>query len=587
MLSYCRSLLLAVVVAVLGVGLTSQAAAQTVIEKLVSPGALSAPHARLESNCQACHQAFDKKAQGQRCLDCHKPVAADLAAHTGFHGRSREVSGAECRTCHTDHKGRAARIVRLDPKTFNHAATDYPLRGAHLRVACVTCHAPGARFRQAPTACAGCHAKTDPHRGALGQACADCHTESGWKEVRFDHARTDFPLLGAHARATCASCHADKTFKGASTACASCHAKQDVHKGSLGPACVSCHSPAGWTPARFDHARTGFALVGAHARAQCDDCHAKGRYQDAKPTCISCHRKDDVHAGKYGVGCADCHGSRDWKVARFDHGRTGFALTGSHARLGCESCHAPSPARSKAPATACVGCHAKDDVHKGRNGQDCAQCHATTDWKKSSFDHDRQTRFPLRGGHAKAACVACHVQPPGLVKLALTCDSCHQKDDPHAGQLGRDCATCHSDTSWKQPVRFDHGLAAFPLIGKHAAVACAGCHQSRRYKDASTACADCHKAVDPHRGAYRLDCAGCHNPGDWRKVTFDHGKTRFALDGRHAALECASCHRPGKARASKSCASCHQSDDVHNGAFGPACDQCHTTTSFQGARGTL
>lgn len=576
----------AALLALLWLAIAGTATAQTVIEKLVSPGPLAAAHARYEANCKTCHQAFDKKAQSQQCLDCHKPIAADLAARTGFHGRSREIPGAECKTCHTDHAGRGARLVRLDPRSFNHALTDYPLHGAHARVACASCHAPGAKFRAAPTACVACHRKTDPHKGALGAACADCHVETGWKDVRFDHAKTAFPLVGAHARATCASCHADKAFQGAPTACASCHAKQDVHRGSLGPACGSCHSPAGWTPARFDHARTGFALVGAHARAECEDCHTKGRYQDAKPACASCHKKDDVHAGKYGAGCADCHGSRDWKVSRFDHGRTGFALTGGHADLTCGACHAPSPAKSKPPATACAGCHAKDDVHKGRNGPDCGQCHTSADWKKTSFDHAK-TRFPLRGGHAKAACVACHVQPPGVVKLSLACNSCHQKDDPHAGQLGPDCASCHADTSWTRPVRFDHGIAAFPLVGKHGAVACAGCHQTKRYKDAPTACADCHRKEDPHRGAYRLDCAACHNPAGWPNWSFDHAKTRFPIDGRHVGLACDTCHRPGRPRPSSSCASCHQSDDVHNGAFGPACDQCHTTESFHGARPSL
>lgn len=557
---------------------------QTVIEKLVSPGPLATAHARFESKCQSCHQAFDKTAQNALCLSCHKPVAADVSARTGFHGRSREVQGADCKSCHTDHGGRNLRMVRLDPKAFNHALTDYPLRGGHAKAACAACHAAGAKHRLAPTACVACHGKSDPHKGSLGPACANCHTEANWKDVRFDHATTKFPLLGAHAKATCKACHADSNFSAAPTACVSCHAKQDVHRGAMGPSCGSCHSSTAWTPARFDHSRTGFPLLGAHARATCEDCHAKGRYQDTRPTCISCHRKDDVHAGKYGVGCADCHNARDWKVTRFDHSRTGFGLTGKHAALACGACHAPSPAKGKAPATTCVGCHAKDDTHKGGNGPACEQCHATSDWKKSTFDHNRQTKFALRGAHAKATCAQCHQRPPREAKLGTTCTSCHQKDDPHAGQLGGDCASCHGDQSWLKPITFDHGLASFALVGKHAAVPCAECHTSKKYKDAPVVCRDCHKADDPHRGAYRAECADCHNPSDWSNWAFDHARTRFPLDGRHQDAACADCHRPGRSRPGQTCADCHLPDDVHNGSFGPACGQCHTTSTFRGAR---
>jgi len=570
--------------ATLWLALATGSSAQTVIEKLVSPGPLAAPHARYESRCQSCHQAFDKEAQNRLCLDCHKPVAADLRARTGFHGRSRDIAGVHCHSCHTDHAGRGARLVRLDPATFNHTLTDYPLKGAHTRVACAKCHAPGAKFRAAPVACASCHGKTDPHKGKLGSACANCHTEANWRDVRFDHATTRFPLIGGHARAACKACHADKTFQGAPTACASCHTKDDAHRGAMGPACGTCHAATGWTPARFDHARTGFPLVGAHARAGCADCHAQGRYRGTQPGCIGCHRDDDVHKARYGTACADCHNAGSWRVSRFDHGRTGFALVGGHAALACGACHGPSPARAPALATTCVSCHVADDPHKGGNGTACEQCHTAASWKAATFDHARQTRFPLTGGHARVVCAQCHKQPPREVKLSTACVDCHRPDDPHGGQLGPDCASCHNDRGWTTAVRFDHGLASFPLVGKHAAVACASCHQTRRYRDAPADCAGCHREDDPHKGAYSADCASCHNPSDWTHWAFDHGKTRFPLDGRHTELACESCHRPGRPRPSSSCGGCHQADDVHRGAFGPGCEQCHTTQGFEGVR---
>jgi len=558
---------------------------QTVIEKLVSPGALSTAHARFETNCKSCHAAFDKSSQNRMCNDCHKPVAADVAQHKGFHGKNPKVAGVECRTCHTEHKGRSAKIVVFDPKSFNHDQTEYPLRGAHLKVACASCHAPGVKFRSAPVACVSCHSKNDVHKGSLGPKCADCHTEANWKEVKFDHARTEFPLLGAHAKATCQSCHKSSDFKAAPVACNSCHAKDDAHKGGLGPLCGTCHTAIAWKPAHFDHGKTGFPLVGAHAKADCSDCHANGRYHDAKPGCGSCHTKDDVHKGKYGPNCAECHTSLNWKVSKFDHGRTGWALTGGHARLTCNACHAPSPspARVKPPGTECLTCHAKDDKHKGLNGPKCESCHSTTSWKNATFDHGK-TRFPLTGAHGKIECKACHVEPADKVKLDIGCNSCHKKDDKHEGQLGPACGTCHNTTVWGAPIRFDHDQTAFPLLGKHAAVKCADCHATQRFKDAKVTCVSCHAKVDPHKGAYRLTCEGCHNPANWKDVAFDHAKTRFPLDGKHAQVACAGCHKPGRGRVSSTCASCHSGDDVHNGAFGPGCEQCHSTLGWRGAR---
>jgi len=133
-------------------------------------------------------------------------------------------------------------------------------------------------------------------------------------------------------------------------------------------------------------------------------------------------------------------------------------------------------------------------------------------------------------------------------------------------------------------VRFDHGLSPFPLVGKHIGLACSTCHKSPRFRDAATDCAGCHRKDDRHKGAYPTDCAGCHNPSGWMNWTFDHGRTAFPLDGKHVDLACGACHRPGRPAATPICGNCHQSEDVHQGAFGPDCGQCHTTSDFRAVR---
>ena len=46
-------------------------------------------------------------------------------------------------------------------------------------------------------------------------------------------------------------------------------------------------------------------------------------------------------------------------------------------------------------------------------------------------------------------------------------------------------------------------------------------------------CATCHQ--DPHRGAFKQDCSGCHNESGFGRGTFDHATgTKFPLTGAHA-----------------------------------------------------
>lgn len=56
--------------------LAAPLAAQTIMERLVTPGPLSGAHARLEAKCDSCHSSFRKEAQNGRCAACHKGVAA-------------------------------------------------------------------------------------------------------------------------------------------------------------------------------------------------------------------------------------------------------------------------------------------------------------------------------------------------------------------------------------------------------------------------------------------------------------------------------------------------------------------------------
>jgi Cytochrome c3 len=246
----CLTLWIAVCLPLLaGSALTGAATAQSLIERMVSPGALSNAHAKLEATCTNCHRAFSRQAQSALCLSCHKDVAADAATQSHFHGRSLEVRGSQCRRCHVEHRGREASIVFGTPELFDHRATDFPLTGAHIGVACGRCHAAKAAFRSAAKDCHACHAAVDPHQGQLGPDCAKCHVTGRWTLIApWPHLL--WPLVGAHREAACRSCHAGPRFVGLPTTCVGCHRQDDVHRGKLGPKCASCHSPVAWEQRR-------------------------------------------------------------------------------------------------------------------------------------------------------------------------------------------------------------------------------------------------------------------------------------------------------------------------------------------------
>lgn len=498
------------------------AATASSLETLIMPGKVVNAHAKYETKCEKCHEPFSKTTQKHLCFDCHKKVAADIKERRGFHGRINNIAQTACKTCHTEHIGRDADIVHLDTDTFDHHQTDFPLEGAHLGLACASCHKKGAKHRDAPSACNDCHHKDDPHKERLGKACDKCHSVKAWKSSRFNHDKTKFPLHGKHKEATCNSCHPNEHYKNLAT------------------------------------------------------------------ECVACHRINDVHAGRYGDKCGKCHNEEKWKKPVFDHDRdTHFKLTGAHATIRCDTCHTGKLYGVKL-GTTCYDCHQHDDKHTGRYGRKCDGCHNTRDWGHSVFSHDKDTKFPLKGAHKDLACQDCHRGDLDKEKGRNTCFACHENDDVHKGKEGKQCSRCHNEQKWDKRVIFDHDMTRFPLIGLHAAVPCEECHLNTSYKVDSLNCGFCHKKDDVHKLTLGNNCAVCHNPNGWRVWKFDHNtQTDYRLDGAHAKLNCQACHHEAaadKIRLPKACGSCHQSDDVHNGGFGPQCERCHTADSFKDIR---
>lgn len=465
---------------------------------------------------------------------------------------------------------------------------------------------------------------------------------AAWRPAPCDAQFSPGPLASAHASidklTACFECHEPR--KATTPArCLACHkelaARISERTGYHGasPArsarCGTCHVEHGGRENRlvvwpgggrnaFDHRETGYALEGAHARAECRACHKPALIRDqavraAKSlgltstylglsrSCAACHL--DPHRGQFDAwvragDCASCHGADDWHRVALDHAKTGFPLAGRHAAVPCASCHfrvdekgrktearRDLPVRYRpVPHGQCADCHR--DPHQGRYGARCDRCHSVTGWSAvatGSFDHER-TRFPLRGLHRTVACTDCHTT--GRFREPLRharCLDCHE--DRHGGQLasrsdGGDCGSCHSVSGFTR-ARFDlaeHEGTAFPLRGAHRGVPCSACHEptatgappgSVRFRMASGACIDCHR--DPHAGQFERSpggpaCVRCHMADRWRIAAFDHGRTRFALEGAHAGVPCRSCH-PTETRRGRPV--------VRYRPLGTACKDCH------------
>jgi hypothetical protein len=581
----CQQIFLLVAFCLIGAVVHAQS-----IESVLSPGKLIAGHAKLEDQCNNCHVRFDRKAQDGLCMSCHKDVGADMRAKTGFHGRLKPQA---CNTCHTDHKGRDAQIVKLDKRSFDHAQTDFALRGKHQPVACEKCHASGKKYSEAPQDCNSCHKKDDVHKGGLGVKCADCHSETSWKETKFDHEKTRFSLTGKHQQAKCTDCHKNGQYKDTVRTCIGCHKKEDDsakgHKGQFGEKCETCHGANAWKPSTFNHdTDTKFDLRGKHRNASCTDCHKGNLYRvKLSQDCYACHQKDDKHQGSLGKDCGSCHSERSWKEPpKFNHDKTDFPLLGKHIQAECKDCH-KSNLFKEAPKD-CYACHKKDDKHEATLGQDCKSCHSERGWKLTlgRFDHGK-TKFPLREAHAddKLKCTACHKDLKSFRDTPIDCYACHKKDDKHEKTLGEDCKTCHSERNWKHTAgRFDHNKTKFALRNAHAEdkLKCNACHKDlKSFRNTPVDCYACHKKDDKHEGQQGQACEKCHNDRNWKDTRFDHNQTRFPLVGKHITVKCGDCHKSNRFKdAPSNCYGCHEKDDKHKKVFGVKCETCHNTRAW-------
>lgn len=557
---------------------------------------LSRPHAHLDTatKCTSCHVVLSG-VPVSKCLACHQDIESRLRRRTGYHGRV--AANLECIACHREHLGRNHEITPLDPRTFNHNDTGWPLEGGHVGVECRECHTakrPGSNrdsYLGASTRCVDCHGeyhgRARSSRAKLDD-CEQCHGAEDWKRLKpnlsFNHDRqTRFPRTGKHTGVECRECHLDPKRFGPIevSGCVTCH--QDPHpSGVFGRRiCEECHVTDGFEKTNiFEHQTTGWPLRGEHRKNDCLDCHKWERWRPPNSDCSGCH--EDVHRGQFrGQRCNRCHQEEGWDRLKFNHNRMSrFPLKGRHRRVDCARCHPNGHYKPIEPA--CRTCHLDDNPHGENFGQTpCGNCHDPSGWMNTRFDHS-VTGFPLQGRHQEQPCFRCH--PNGTETEDDTrqeCAFCHT--DVHDNQFDNAaCDRCHASfEQWRIPF-FDHTLSRFQLHGKHLEVECAGCHKDGHYRPIEPECANCHSNF--HEGQFVQPCNNCHSPHGWTLVEFDHDtQSQFPLYGLHRELDCKKCHVANDYKGLPlDCAGCHV--DEHQGAKGPQCDICHTTASWAANR---
>ena len=419
---------------------------------------------------------------GVACIDCHSKgytgISTDcVSCHlTNFNATTKPGHVAakfstDCKICHSS--------TAWTPATFNHTTgTTFPLTGAHVGIACISCHSAG--YAGISTDCVSCHltnynATTKPGHVAakFSTDCKLCHSSTAWTPATFNHTTgTTFPLTGAHVGVACISCHS-AGYAGISTDCVSCHltnynatTKPGHVAAKFSTDCKLCHSSTAWTPATFNHtAGTTFPLTGAHVGVACISCHSAG-YAGISTACVSCHQNDynattnPGHvAAKFSTDCKICHSATAWTPATFNHTTgTSFPLTGAHVGVACINCHSKGYVGI---STDCVSCHlnkytaSTNPAHTAAKfPTTCATCHSTTAWVPSTYNHDSQY-FPINSGRHKGQwtlCSECHTNATNFA--VFNCLLCHAHsnkasvDSDHRGRSGyvynsTNCYSCH------------------------------------------------------------------------------------------------------------------------------------------------
>jgi len=183
----------------------------------------------------------------------------------------------------------------------------------------------------------------------------------------------------------CKACHTQDLHTYERTSCIDCHTQHDTafmsaHQQQYGSECLACHDGVDRL-SNFEHANF-FPLEGKHTTLACTSCHTNLVFRGTPDRCVDCHPEPDIHAGVFGLECADCHTAEAWSPATLlqhkfplNHG-----VEAQGQQLKCDACHS-----SNYIEYTCYNCHEhqQDEItrkhqEEGISAQElpeCAKCH--------------------------------------------------------------------------------------------------------------------------------------------------------------------------------------------------------------------
>jgi hypothetical protein len=430
------------------------------------------------------------------CVRCHAKEGARFDA-------SHVTTMTNCLTCHAfapEQKTPTCIGCHAQPEGSFAA-----IKTTHATTNCTTCHSPHGDPSVVTAACESCHTERAPehaaHAGSAG--CGDCHKPHAAATVALEqcstcHKEPAEPKPAGHD--SCTDCHKPHAFVAGASACIGCHGAKETLLAATAAAhavCTSCH-------AHHDPASAAGSCVGCHATVNVS--------HGDKTACITCHEPHAGNANAKAVTCTSCHGN----VSSTD--------TGAHAgHTLCTACHKPHDFEPpKIPFQLCTNCHAHESTLASTNKghADCTSCHGTS-------AHAPKTALTCGTCHTKEeasapkghqACAGCHDPHSGDHLPAATCGSCHADKigGPHDA-LKNGCETCHrphgpSGISKAPVCTTCHGgtpLAALHTVPAHAE--CASCHSPHRSTpmDRATCTGTCHADRRQHQPQAQV-CTGCH-----------------------------------------------------------------------------
>ena len=169
-------------------------------EQTVVPGKLSAAHAFLEDDCEACHTPI-QGIERDNCVMCHANDSHITQRQpTAFH-----VDIGECTTCHIEHRGLDAKISTMDHRALTNIGLDMlgqfegpnhegVIAKGFMEEMLAAGRMPGPLFvhpdvsgEEALLNCSTCHQNDDRHFTLFGQDCVQCHRTDQWSLPEFLH----------------------------------------------------------------------------------------------------------------------------------------------------------------------------------------------------------------------------------------------------------------------------------------------------------------------------------------------------------------------------------------------------------------